>query len=226
MLSEGKGVCQAYALVLYRMLDMLGFEVQYVPGKVGEQLHAWVLVKLDNEWYHIDVTWDDPLPDRKGEVRYNYFLVSDQQLAKDHTWDFASFPSATSEKYAGWQEQSRIEVLTQPLANLFTPNSGLTIIENNALQMKQLIEHSAQLPNDFQLSDKLNQIVLYEQQDKVVLQSALTVRPVIVKTKINGDARIMRLLRFDKNEKRMPQEKYVIIKEVSLMHYGAPPSSS
>lgn len=222
LLSEGKGVCQAYALVLYRMLDMLGFEVQYVPGKVGEQLHAWVLVKLDNEWYHIDVTWDDPLPDRKGEVRYNYFLVSDKQLAQDHTWDFASFPSATSEKYADWQGKSRIEVLTKPLANLFTPNSGLAIIENNALQ----IEHSAQLPNDFQLSDKLNQIVLYEQQDKVVLQSALTVRPVIVKTKINGDARIKRLLHFDKNEKRMPQEKYVIIKEVSLMHYGAPPSSS
>lgn len=222
LLSEGKGVCQAYALVLYRMLDMLGFEVQYVPGKVGEQLHAWVLVKLDNEWYHIDVTWDDPLPDRKGEVRYNYFLVSDKQLAQDHTWDFASFPSATSEKYADWQGKSRIEVLTKPLANLFTPNSGLAIIENNALQ----IEHSAQLPNDFQLSDKLNQIVLYEQQDKVVLKSALTVRPVIVKTKINGDARIKRLLHFDKNEKRMPQEKYVIIKEVSLMHYGAPPSSS
>ncbi|CAM5190051.1 hypothetical protein LSPH26S_02229 [Lysinibacillus sphaericus] len=75
--------------MLYRMLDMLGFEVQYVPGKVGEQLHAWVLVKLDNEWYHIDVTWDDPLPDRKGEVRYNYFLVSDKQLAQDHTWDYA-----------------------------------------------------------------------------------------------------------------------------------------
>ena len=222
LLSEGKGVCQAYALVLYRMLDMLGFEVQYVPGKVGEQLHAWVLVKLDNEWYHIDVTWDDPLPDRKGEVRYNYFLVSDKQLAQDHTWDFTSFPSATSEKYADWQGKSRIEVLTKPLANLFTPNSGLAIIENNALQ----IEHSAQLPNDFQLSDKLNQIVLYEQQDKVVLQSTLTVRPVIVKTKINGDARIKRLLHFDKNEKRMPQEKYVIIKEVSLMHYGAPPSSS
>lgn len=222
LLSEGKGVCQAYALVLYRMLDMLGFEVQYVPGKVGEQLHAWVLVKLDNEWYHIDVTWDDPLPDRKGEVRYNYFLVSDKQLAQDHTWDFASFPSATSEKYADWQGKSRIEVLTKPLANLFTPNSGLAIIENNALQ----IEHSAQLPNDFQLSHKLNQIVLYEQQDKVVLQSALAVRPVIVKTKINGDARIKRLLHFDKNEKRMPQEKYVIIKEVSLMHYGAPPSSS
>ncbi|HAU32901.1 MAG TPA: S-layer protein, partial [Lysinibacillus sp.] len=31
LLTENKGVCQAYALVLYRMLEMLGFEVQYVP---------------------------------------------------------------------------------------------------------------------------------------------------------------------------------------------------
>ena len=73
LLTENKGVCQAYALVLYRMLEMLGFEVQYVPGKVGEQLHAWVLVKLDHAWYHIDVTWDDPLPDRKGKCAINIF---------------------------------------------------------------------------------------------------------------------------------------------------------
>ena len=43
--------------------------------KVGEQLHAWVLVKLDHAWYHIDVTWDDPLPDRKGKFAINIFSV-------------------------------------------------------------------------------------------------------------------------------------------------------
>ena len=47
LLTENKAVCQAYALVLYRMLEKLGFEVRYVAGDAKEQLHAWVLVNLD-----------------------------------------------------------------------------------------------------------------------------------------------------------------------------------
>lgn len=224
LLSENKGVCQAYALVLYRMLEMLGFEVQYVPGKVGEQLHAWVLVKLDNAWYHIDVTWDDPLPDRMGEVRYNYFLVSDQQLAKDHTWDYASFPAATSEKYADWQQKSRVEVLTKPLLNAFTLNRGLALMDNRAILLEQLVEKSLLLSNDYQDSSKSVQIVLYEQNEKVTLESNNALR--LVMARANASVGHMRLISFVKTEKRMPQEKYVIIKEVSHLHNGAPPSSS
>lgn len=97
LLTENKAVCQAYALVLYRMLEKLGLEVRYVAGEATEQLHAWVLVKLEGAWYHIDVTWDDPVPDKPSEVRYNYFLLSDEQLAEDHEWDRTQYPMANSE---------------------------------------------------------------------------------------------------------------------------------
>ena len=30
--------------------------------------HAWNLIKLDGEWYQVDVTWDDPVWDRLGRV--------------------------------------------------------------------------------------------------------------------------------------------------------------
>ncbi|MFJ7665470.1 transglutaminase domain-containing protein [Lysinibacillus sp. NPDC097195] len=223
LLTENKGVCQAYALVLYRMLEMLGFEVQYVPGKVGEQLHAWVLVKLDNAWYHVDVTWDDPLPDHMGEVRYNYFLVSDKQLAQDHTWDYASFPAATSEKYADWQQKSRVEVLTKPLMNAFNINRGLALLENRTFLLEQIVEKTPLLSNNDQGSSKPVQIVFNIENEKVMLESNMTLRPLIVKT--NAIVGYKKLKSFVKTEKRMPQEKYVIIKEVSPMHYGAPPSS-
>ena len=48
-------------------------------------------------WYHIDVTWDDPVPDKQNEVRYNYFLLSDEQLAEDHEWDRTQYPVANRE---------------------------------------------------------------------------------------------------------------------------------
>ncbi|WP_374965563.1 transglutaminase domain-containing protein [Lysinibacillus sp. RS5] len=221
LLTENKGVCQAYALVLYRMLEMLDFEVQYVPGKVGEQLHAWVLVKLDNEWYHIDVTWDDPLPDRKGEVRYNYFLVSDRQLAQDHSWDYASFPAATSEAYIDFHRTSKVEVLTKPiLDSYFTFDEGLSNLSKNKLIVKQLIEQPTQLIKGNQ-SDKSVQLHLNKWEpiileSKVVQIKAEQKKHDLVKMK-------KRLISIYRTEKRMPQEKYVIIKEVSQTIVGAPP---
>ncbi|MEI0738920.1 hypothetical protein VQ056_23700 [Paenibacillus sp. JTLBN-2024] len=49
-------------------------------------MHAWNLVLLDGKWYHLDTTWDDPAPDRKGEIGFGYYLRTDAQMKKDHAW--------------------------------------------------------------------------------------------------------------------------------------------
>lgn len=222
LLTENKGVCQAYALVLYRMLEKLGFEVQYVPGKVGEQLHAWVLVKLDNAWYHIDVTWDDPLPDRKGEVRYNYFLVSDRQVAKDHSWDYTSFPAATSEAYFDLQKTNKVEVLTKPILDgYFAFDKGLSVFSKNKQTVKQLIAQPSLLLKGNK-SDNSVQVHLYE-WEPIILES--NVAQVKDNRKITQNAMYKKkgLVSIYRAEKRMPQEKYVIIKEVPHTMFGAPP---
>lgn len=217
LLTENKGVCQAYALVLYRMLEMLGFEVQYVPGKVGEQLHAWVLVKLDHAWYHIDVTWDDPLPDRKGEVRYQYFLVSDRQLAQDHTWDYASFPAATSEKYTELQEETKRQNLAMPIQHRFNLNMGLSIIGENRLAVQQLVEQPMKLVT--QKNNKQDTLVQFDFTEwaPMLVESSITAYVAIQpKAKHMTKQKTTKwLASFYRAEKRMPQEKYVIIKEVS-----------
>lgn len=91
---EGKGVCQGYALFAYKLLDALGVEVRYVTGEVASGGHAWNLVNVDGSWYHLDTTWNDPLPDRGQEVRYDYFLISDAEIARDHYWEKNAFPAA------------------------------------------------------------------------------------------------------------------------------------
>ncbi|QUH26362.1 DUF5050 domain-containing protein [Serpentinicella alkaliphila] len=97
--KEGMGVCQAYALLGYKMLSELGFEVMYVVGKTTDD-HAWNLVRIDNEWYHLDMTWNDPQPDRIGNISYNYFLVNDNYLSKTHSWERNNYPKSTSNKYS------------------------------------------------------------------------------------------------------------------------------
>ncbi|MFF2795857.1 transglutaminase domain-containing protein [Lysinibacillus xylanilyticus] len=222
LLTENKGVCQAYALVLYRMLEKLGFEVQYVPGKVGEQLHAWVLVKLNNAWYHIDVTWDDPLPDRKGEVRYNYFLVSDRQLAQDHSWDYTSFPAATSEAYVDLQQTNKVEVITKPILDgQFAFDKGLSIFSKNKQIIKQLIEQPRLLLKGNK-SDNSVQVPL-NKWEPIILESNIAQVKDNRKITRNAVHKKIGLVSNYRAEKRMPQEKYVIIKEVPHTMFGAPP---
>ena len=97
VLMNGEGVCEGYALAALLMLEALDVEVKYVVGDAGGP-HAWNLVKVEGEWYHLDTTWNDPLPDQGEKVHYNYFLLSDATMAQDHTWNREDYPAtATSD---------------------------------------------------------------------------------------------------------------------------------
>ncbi|MDB4868653.1 MAG: transglutaminase [Cohnella sp.] len=85
-LMGGRTVCQGYALLTYRLLNEAGIPNRIVEGTVSSGLHAWNLVNLDGQWYHLDTTFDDPVPDLRGRTTYYYYLLTDQQMRKDHRW--------------------------------------------------------------------------------------------------------------------------------------------
>lgn len=97
---EGKGVCQGYALFAQKLLQALGMESMYVVGEVYTGGHAWNLVKVEGEWYHLDTTWNDPVPDRGTGVRYDYFLLNDRDMRVDHSWEATDYPKAESSTYS------------------------------------------------------------------------------------------------------------------------------
>ena len=106
LLKEGKAVCQAYALVTYRLLKEMGIDARYVVGYAGEA-HAWNSVKIDGVWYHLDTTWNDPSfngTDIGGGVSYKYFLVTTEQLKQDHSWIEGNSPVATNNRYSHFHE--------------------------------------------------------------------------------------------------------------------------
>lgn len=99
LISEETGVCQAYALLAYRLFLAAGLDAKYVYGYSDNQLHAWNLVSVNGDWYHIDTTWNDITPIEPYAISYAYFLVNDEKLSEDHIWKNENYFAATSNAY-------------------------------------------------------------------------------------------------------------------------------
>lgn len=101
-LITGEGVCSGYTECFKTFMDMLGIENYTLSGDAGNQRHIWNVVKLDGEWYQVDVTWDDPVGNTSNFVNHNYFNITDEDMAIDHEWNhsFNSDKKAVGTKYS------------------------------------------------------------------------------------------------------------------------------
>lgn len=89
-------VCNGYAEALQLLFACVGIESKFVVGTADGVDHAWNLVNINGNWYHLDATWDDPVPDQGAKVLHPYFNVSDTVLAQNHTWNHQNYPAAYS----------------------------------------------------------------------------------------------------------------------------------
>ncbi|MCD7732138.1 MAG: hypothetical protein LUH56_01690 [Oscillospiraceae bacterium] len=87
-LVEGYATCQGYADAMHLLLNRAGFETMFVTGIGTDEsvTHKWNYVMCeDGHWYIIDPTWDDPSDITDPYfVGYCYFLISDEEILKDH----------------------------------------------------------------------------------------------------------------------------------------------
>lgn len=75
----GKAQCSGYADAFLQTAKLCGLETRYVYNKT----HAWNLIKLDGDWYHVDVTWEDPIGSNVygfGNLRNMYINLEDDQI--------------------------------------------------------------------------------------------------------------------------------------------------
>ena len=95
-LTEGKAVCEGYARSFKYIMDELHIPCVLVSGTAinssGDiESHAWNYVQLDNKWYAIDVTWDDPVIIGNGyltdTIKYKNFLKGSKTFKKNHIED-------------------------------------------------------------------------------------------------------------------------------------------
>ncbi len=99
LFKNGVAVCQGYTEAFKLMMNYLGVETMAVSGTADGIDHIWNKIKLDGEYYNIDVTMDDPAPDREGQISYAYFNVTDKMLSNDHIWPTDAYPSAQATDY-------------------------------------------------------------------------------------------------------------------------------
>lgn len=134
-LVEKKALCEGYSKAFSYLCNLAGIENVLVTGETYVA-HMWNMVKLDGNWYHVDVTWDksdDQLhkvfPD---VVLYQYFMVTDAVIRNTHTVYTQPFapPQAfgTAENYfvrEGADISSREELLT------VSENAILSAVQNS-----------------------------------------------------------------------------------------------
>lgn len=74
-LIDKSAVCEGYSMLAYRMFSEMGLECRIIAGTGNGGSHAWNIVKVEDKWYNIDLTWDDPITsDGKPMLVYDFFL--------------------------------------------------------------------------------------------------------------------------------------------------------
>lgn len=93
-LKNGKAVCEGYARAFKYLMDGVGVPCVLVSGEgknsQGQiESHAWNYVQINDKWYAIDVTWDDPVVigggEQTKEMKYKYFLKGSEEFFENHT---------------------------------------------------------------------------------------------------------------------------------------------
>ena len=92
------GVCQAYSLAYAAVMRELGVETVMVSSR--EMNHAWNQVKIGEHWYHVDLVYDDPAPDKTGRVNHDNFLLSDAGIAETMHYGWESSLKCGDESFA------------------------------------------------------------------------------------------------------------------------------
>lgn len=96
-LVEKKAVCEGYARACKYILDELEIPCIIACGIAKNsqnvtESHAWNYVKIDENWYALDITWNDPIINNgtgriTDEIRYAYFLKGSNKFFEDHFED-------------------------------------------------------------------------------------------------------------------------------------------
>lgn len=81
VLFNGKAICGGYTDTMALFLDRLGFK----NYKISSATHIWNVVLINNEWKHLDLTWDDPISENRDILEHNFFLLSDEELENMNT---------------------------------------------------------------------------------------------------------------------------------------------
>lgn len=97
--AKQKAQCEGIAKAVKVLLNAVDIKCIVATGDAdangSREHHAWNVVDIDGNSYHVDVTWD--IGASKGRVSYDYFNVTDDMIGKTHKLE-DKVPACTSLK--------------------------------------------------------------------------------------------------------------------------------
>lgn len=97
-LCENRGICGGFAWAFKTLMDAQNIECINVAGYLKEDKsvqHAWCMVKMDGQYYHVDPTWGS----KDEGVHVDGCMIPDQILRATHEWDESEYPTARGTRF-------------------------------------------------------------------------------------------------------------------------------
>ena len=98
-LCFGKAQCSGISKAFKLLMDDLGVDCISISGDAVDEVgnagpHAWNIVKISNNYYHVDITFMLGANMNKSLPIVNiYLFYDDDAIAKNHSWDRSLTPS-------------------------------------------------------------------------------------------------------------------------------------
>ena len=94
-LCEGQAYCDGYALAFKMLINEIDMFCCVVEGSIDNLAHMWNIIKVDDTYFHVDVTWNDSDND---EMQYHgYMNLTEERMSETHkVTTSVKFPAATT----------------------------------------------------------------------------------------------------------------------------------
>lgn len=108
VLGDKTGVCAGYTKALNLLLSDQNIYAVYMTSDAID--HGWTAVYLDDQWYHVDSTWDDTRSGKSGVTGHQFMLRNDSEFVTNDknshvSWEMWNCPvtyESTSTRFANW----------------------------------------------------------------------------------------------------------------------------
>jgi len=88
IIRDGKTVCSGFSYAFKYIMDKLGIDCIIIADintdEDENESHMWNIVKNEEKWYNVDITYDDEISEGDGEISYMFFMKSNKMFYLYH----------------------------------------------------------------------------------------------------------------------------------------------
>lgn len=161
---DHNSICQGYADAFYMLTTMLGMECTQVTGTGSGVPHNWNQVRVGENWYYVDCTFDDAFAGNDGTSSKAYLFIPADELKKTHCWEESAY--APAQDYSLWYYPAHDAVVRDGAAFTEKVLAALEAGEQANLLVQGLTEKEisslleAMPQADYHMAGYLNDIVI------------------------------------------------------------------